>query len=102
MLILLWKTIFIPVCTSLVTIKFSASAQLVSSSLLSYHGCGGLRKRRRKEEALGEREQDKQARPPDLNTTFIFQEVVRTAKFKWKTAGSTMATRQAVREGHQQ
>jgi hypothetical protein len=84
MLILVSKTVFVSVCTPLVAILFSASAQLVSSDLLSCHGGGGA------EEAAVEREgarrersrQAKQAQPADLNTTFISQEAVGTANFK--------------------
>jgi hypothetical protein len=35
------EAVFVSVCTPLVAILFSASAQLVSSSLLSCHGGGG-------------------------------------------------------------
>ena len=41
MLILVSKTVFVSVCTPLVAIRFSASAQLVSSNLLFCHGGGG-------------------------------------------------------------
>jgi hypothetical protein len=50
MLILVLKTIFILVCTPLIAIRLSMSAQLVSNDLLSCHGGGGL------EEAAEERE----------------------------------------------
>jgi hypothetical protein len=50
MLILVSKTVFVSVCTPLIAIRFSASAQLVSSNLLSCHGGGGA------EEAAEERE----------------------------------------------
>jgi hypothetical protein len=40
MLILVSKTVFVSVCTPLVAILFSASAQLVSSDLLSCHDGG--------------------------------------------------------------
>jgi hypothetical protein len=48
MLILVSKTVFVSVCTSLIAIRFSASAQLVSSDHLSCHGGGAA------EEAAGE------------------------------------------------
>jgi hypothetical protein len=40
-LILVSKTVFVSVCTSLVAIRFRASVQLVSSDLLLCHGGGG-------------------------------------------------------------
>ena len=40
--ILVSKTVFISVCTPLVAILFSASAQLVSSDLLPCHGGGAV------------------------------------------------------------
>jgi hypothetical protein len=82
MLILVSKTVFVSVYTPPVAMHFSVSAQLVSSDLHSCHAGGGLRKRRRKEGVLREREHDKQAQPPDLNTTFISQEAVGTVNFK--------------------
>ena len=42
MLILVSKTVFVSVCTPLVAIRFSASAQLVSSDLLPCHGGGAV------------------------------------------------------------
>jgi hypothetical protein len=79
--------ILVSVCTSLVAIRFSASAQLVSSDLLSCYGGG------RAEEAMDERERtlrekkrerghDRQVQPPDPNTPFISQEAVGTVNFK--------------------
>ena len=50
MLILVSKTVFVSVCTPLVAILFSASAQLVSSGLSCHVGGGGV------EEAAVERE----------------------------------------------
>jgi hypothetical protein len=50
MLILVSKAVFVSVCTPLVAIRFSPSARLVSSNLLSCRGGGGL------EEAAEERE----------------------------------------------
>jgi hypothetical protein len=50
MLILVSKTVFVSVCTPLVAIRFGASAQLVSSDLLSCHSGGAA------EEAALERE----------------------------------------------
>ena len=40
MLILVSKTVFVSIYTPLIAIRFSASAQLVSSDLLSCHGGG--------------------------------------------------------------
>jgi hypothetical protein len=59
MLILVSKTVFVSVYTPLVAILFNASAQLVSSDLLSCHGVGGA------EEAAVEREGAQRERESD-------------------------------------
>jgi len=85
MLILVSKIVFVLVCTPLVAIRFSASAQLVSSDLLSCHGGGWAEEAAEEREgALWEREReyDEQAQPPDSNTTFISQEAGGTVTFK--------------------
>ena len=71
MLVLVSKTAFVSVCTLLIAIFFSASAQLVPSNLLSCHDGGGVEKA--VEEAAEERKgaqrersrQAKQAQPVD-------------------------------------
>jgi len=78
MLILVSKTIFVSMCTPLVAIRFSTSAQLVRSDLLSYHGSSSM------EEVAEEGEsarrcrtrQVKQAQPADRNTIAISQAAV--------------------------
>ena len=75
---------FILVCTPLVAILFSASAQLVSSDLLSCHGGGGAEEAAvEREGAQRESDRDKQnKRSRQTQTTFISQEAVGTANFK--------------------
>ena len=52
MLILVSKTVFVSVCTPLIAIYFSASAQLVSSDLLFGHSSKGERRKYRRREAV--------------------------------------------------
>ena len=83
MLILISKTVFILVCTPLVAIRFSASAQLVSSDLLFGHGGRGA------EEVAQEggrvqidRTRQAKAQRADPNTTAISQAAAGTVDSK--------------------
>jgi hypothetical protein len=81
MLILISKTVFILVCTPLVAILFSASAQLVSSDLLFGHGGRGA------EEVAQEGghiqiDRTRQAQRADPNTTAISQAAAGTVDSK--------------------
>ena len=55
MLILVSKTVFVSVCTSLIAIRFSVSAQLVSSDHLSCHGGGAAEEAAEEQRVLKER-----------------------------------------------
>ena len=77
MLILVSKTVFISVYTPLVAIRFSASAQLVSSDLLSCHSGGAAEEAAggRAERVLRERANviSKISAAADSNTIFVSQ-----------------------------
>jgi post-segregation antitoxin (ccd killing protein) len=92
MLIAVPKTILISVCTPLVVIRFGASAQLVSSDLLSCHNDGGAEVSRERESARRDRtQQAKQTQWADPNKVAISQAAVGTVDSKYRTGGSIMA-----------
>ena len=84
MLLLVSKTVFVSVCTSLVAIGCGASVQLFSRDLLFCHSGGGAEEvawdgegRRR-----DRRPRAKQAQPVDPNMTAISQAAVGTVALK--------------------
>src|SRR5438046_124562 len=108
MLILVSKTVFVSVCTPLVAIRFSASAQLLSSGLLLCHGSGlgGLGEVAQEGDRVQiERTRPaKQAQPAGPNTTAIWAGSWQGAVglLSRKTGGPTIATQEECpKKGHQ-